>query len=321
MRRRTRRRCWRSSPARRVASGSPSATPSVGSPASRARASSSPSEGWASASSSSRTGSSTRGHVSKNERSSSPKPRPRRRSNGTSNGSSPSRGVACSPARSSRPLARSSRPRCSRSARSVPNPGKALLQTPWAAGTRAIGDDGRLIRAAEVPLNGLVTVFPEGHPDSAQGQAVLVRVPPALAAGGAATGEAGGLLAFSKICTHAGCPVGLYQASTHQLLCPCHQSAFDVLARRQAGARPGRSPAAAPAASPSTPTATSSPPAASRSRSAPPGGRGHERPRRPRDDRPLRHRDARASWPAAAARRRPSTPTGAAPGRSPGSGG
>jgi ubiquinol-cytochrome c reductase iron-sulfur subunit len=37
------------------------------------------------------------------------------------------------------------------------------------------------------------------------------------------------LVAYSKICTHAGCPVGLYEAQRHQLLCPCHQSAFDVL--------------------------------------------------------------------------------------------
>jgi len=110
-----------------------------------------------------------------------------------------------------------------------PNPGTALLGTPWRAGTRAIGDDGRLIRAADVPQNGLVTIFPEGQPDSAQGQVVLVRVPTRLIRDGSAEGDAGGLLAFSKICTHAGCPVGLYQASTHQLLCPCHQSAFDVL--------------------------------------------------------------------------------------------
>jgi ubiquinol-cytochrome c reductase iron-sulfur subunit len=36
-------------------------------------------------------------------------------------------------------------------------------------------------------------------------------------------------LAFSRICTHAGCPVGLYQSETHLLLCPCHQSTFNVL--------------------------------------------------------------------------------------------
>ena len=37
------------------------------------------------------------------------------------------------------------------------------------------------------------------------------------------------IVAYSKICTHAGCPVGLYQAELGLLLCPCHQSTFDVL--------------------------------------------------------------------------------------------
>ncbi|HRW00780.1 MAG TPA: Rieske 2Fe-2S domain-containing protein [Tetrasphaera sp.] len=37
-----------------------------------------------------------------------------------------------------------------------------------------------------------------------------------------------GIVAYSKICTHVGCPVGLYERTTHHLLCPCHQSTFDV---------------------------------------------------------------------------------------------
>jgi ubiquinol-cytochrome c reductase iron-sulfur subunit len=37
-----------------------------------------------------------------------------------------------------------------------------------------------------------------------------------------------GIMAFSKICTHAGCPLGLYEHSTHHMLCPCHQSTFDL---------------------------------------------------------------------------------------------
>jgi ubiquinol-cytochrome c reductase iron-sulfur subunit len=48
------------------------------------------------------------------------------------------------------------------------------------------------------------------------------------------------LLVYSKVCTHAGCPVGLYEAQRHELLCPCHQSAFDVLR----GAQPRSGPAA-----------------------------------------------------------------------------
>ena len=36
-------------------------------------------------------------------------------------------------------------------------------------------------------------------------------------------------IAFSKICTHAGCPASLYEQQTGRLLCPCHQSQFQVL--------------------------------------------------------------------------------------------
>jgi ubiquinol-cytochrome c reductase iron-sulfur subunit len=112
-----------------------------------------------------------------------------------------------------------------------PAPGRSLLETPWRDGLRLVTDDGRPVRASEVPLGGLVTVFPEGHAGSADGQAVLVRVEPGLN-----TPKAGredwapdGYLVYSKVCTHAGCPVGLYQQETHELLCPCHQSTFDVL--------------------------------------------------------------------------------------------
>ena len=37
-----------------------------------------------------------------------------------------------------------------------------------------------------------------------------------------------GIVAYSKICTHVGCPVALYEQHTHHLLCPCHQSTFDL---------------------------------------------------------------------------------------------
>jgi ubiquinol-cytochrome c reductase iron-sulfur subunit len=37
-----------------------------------------------------------------------------------------------------------------------------------------------------------------------------------------------GIVAFSKICTHVGCPVQLYEQQTHHMLCPCHQSTFDL---------------------------------------------------------------------------------------------
>jgi ubiquinol-cytochrome c reductase iron-sulfur subunit len=122
-----------------------------------------------------------------------------------------------------------------------PAPGNALEVTPWRRGVRAITNDGRFVRAADVPERGLVTIFPAGYPDSADGQAVLVRVPPdRLELPDGNRGAPNGLVAYSKVCTHAGCPVGLFEAQQFQLLCPCHQSLFDVLT----GANPVSGPAA-----------------------------------------------------------------------------
>ena len=56
-----------------------------------------------------------------------------------------------------------------------------------------------------------------------------------------------GILCYSKICTHVGCPISLYERTTHHVLCPCHQSTFDLADQRQGDLRP-RGPAAAPAA-------------------------------------------------------------------------
>jgi quinol---cytochrome c reductase iron-sulfur subunit len=112
-----------------------------------------------------------------------------------------------------------------------PSPGKTLERTPWRRGSHAITEDGRRVRAADVPLEGLVTVFPEGHPGSADGQVVLIRVHPDRLhlPPGRRDWAPDGLVAYSKVCTHAGCPVGLYQAKLGELLCPCHQSSFDAL--------------------------------------------------------------------------------------------
>jgi ubiquinol-cytochrome c reductase iron-sulfur subunit len=123
-----------------------------------------------------------------------------------------------------------------------PNPGSTLLRTPWRRGVRAITEDGSPVLASEVPLDGLVTIFPAGHPDSADGQVVLMRVREARLhlSPQRADWAPDGLIAYSKVCTHAGCPVGLFEPSTGQLLCPCHQSAFDVLD----GAEPVFGPAA-----------------------------------------------------------------------------
>ncbi len=120
--------------------------------------------------------------------------------------------------------------------------GAELDDTPWARGKRLVTSDGTPVAARGVPLNGLVSVFPEGALESQLGQAVLMRVDPGLIQPrtGRETWSPDGLIAYSKVCTHAGCPVGLFEAISYQLLCPCHQSTFDVLR----GARPIFGPAA-----------------------------------------------------------------------------
>jgi ubiquinol-cytochrome c reductase iron-sulfur subunit len=113
-----------------------------------------------------------------------------------------------------------------------PAPGKSLFETPWKrGGLRLVGLDGSPIQAADLPLEGVVTAFPEGYVGSADAQTVLIRVAPELLQlpPDRSVWAPDGYIAYSKLCTHAGCPVGLYRSQEHQLLCPCHQSTFNVL--------------------------------------------------------------------------------------------
>lgn len=122
-----------------------------------------------------------------------------------------------------------------------PSPGRSLLETPWRKGRRLVTEDGRPVKAVDVPVDALVTAFPEGVPGSADGQVVLIRTgsDQLRPRPGRETWSPFGFVAYSKVCTHAGCPVGLYQSELHALLCPCHQSSFDVLD----GAQPTFGPA------------------------------------------------------------------------------
>jgi ubiquinol-cytochrome c reductase iron-sulfur subunit len=123
-------------------------------------------------------------------------------------------------------------------------PGDSLEATRWTPGSRLINAEGELVTDATLETDSFITVFPEGFAGSADSQAVLIRVAPGLLQL-SPTGMAGapdGLVAYSKICTHAGCPLGLYLAIEHQLRCPCHQSTFDVVD----GARPVYGPAPKP---------------------------------------------------------------------------
>jgi ubiquinol-cytochrome c reductase iron-sulfur subunit len=122
-----------------------------------------------------------------------------------------------------------------------PNPGNTLNHTSWTAGARLVDSDGTPVSVVDLPVGGVLTVFPSGHTDDASAQTILIRADDRSVATrrGRETWSPQGYLAFSKVCTHAGCPVGLYEHRTKQLLCPCHQSLFDVIA----GARPVFGPA------------------------------------------------------------------------------
>ena len=122
-----------------------------------------------------------------------------------------------------------------------PAPGRSLLTTAWKEGLRLVDQEGRRVRADTLVVGGTLTVFPEGAEKAADAQAVLVRVEPGLIRPrkGREDWAPEGNIAYSKICTHVGCPVGLYQEDSHELVCPCHQSTFDVLD----GARPRFGPA------------------------------------------------------------------------------
>jgi ubiquinol-cytochrome c reductase iron-sulfur subunit len=122
-----------------------------------------------------------------------------------------------------------------------PAPGKSLLQTAWRPGSRMVDVNGRTIRVDTLQVGGTLTVFPEGAVNAGDSSVVLIRVEAdqLKARPGRESWTPQGYVAYSKICPHVGCPVGLYQADAHELVCPCHQSTFDVLD----GARPRFGPA------------------------------------------------------------------------------
>nr|WP_235523197.1 Rieske 2Fe-2S domain-containing protein [Cellulomonas sp. Root485] len=110
--------------------------------------------------------------------------------------------------------------------------------TMWKKGTKLATDpSGRPIKAADVTIGSVFHVIPEDlheaeHPldEKAKAVVLLVRLDPAdlTEAEDRKGWSYDGIVAYSKICTHVGCPVALYEQQTHHLLCPCHQSTFDV---------------------------------------------------------------------------------------------
>jgi ubiquinol-cytochrome c reductase iron-sulfur subunit len=115
-----------------------------------------------------------------------------------------------------------------------PKPRGERARTSWRAGSRLVTTAGNPIEVAGSSYDQLVTVFPEGSIGVDDSQVVLVRLPPdVLTQRTIDAGALEGWVAYSKICSHAGCSVGLFGIDNRepdtlrQLVCPCHQSIFD----------------------------------------------------------------------------------------------
>jgi len=115
-----------------------------------------------------------------------------------------------------------------------PLPGDTLDQTNWKKGTFLVDSNGRRVRSDEMEVGGIMTVYPAGLENTDEGQAVdqtvLIRVQRTdfTTVKGRETWAPQGYVAYSKVCTHLGCPVGLYERELELLVCPCHQSMFNV---------------------------------------------------------------------------------------------
>lgn len=125
-----------------------------------------------------------------------------------------------------------------------PLPEDELDTTNWKAGTVLVDSNGRPIRRETLVVGGIMTVYPRNQMRYADGQVVftdqglatdqtvLIRVsdqplnPPTMP--GREDWTPDGYVAYSKLCTHLGCPVGLYEQELELLVCPCHQSMFNV---------------------------------------------------------------------------------------------
>ena len=118
-----------------------------------------------------------------------------------------------------------------------PLPEKKLRRTAWADEEHrqlVNHNTGEPIKAEDVTVGSMLFAHPKGiDPDDldemAKSAVLLVRLEPDdIKNQREKDWGHEGIVCFSKICTHVGCPVGLYEQTTHHLLCPCHQSTFDM---------------------------------------------------------------------------------------------
>ncbi|MGN6501547.1 MAG: cytochrome bc1 complex Rieske iron-sulfur subunit [Pseudolysinimonas sp.] len=118
------------------------------------------------------------------------------------------------------------------------DPVARLKHTFWEKGMRLTRDpDGTPIKVSDVTLGSVFHVIPEGMNEAedrleekAKAAVLLMRLKEEdlHVSPGREDWNYQGIVAYSKICTHVGCPVALYEQQTHHLLCPCHQSQFDI---------------------------------------------------------------------------------------------
>ena len=119
-----------------------------------------------------------------------------------------------------------------------PLPKDSLTKTSWKAGTRLVTDPGnRPIRPEDLEVGAVAQVLPQLAPNEertlnniGKDAVLLIRIRPEdfQLSAERLSWTHDGIIAFSKICSHMGCAVALYEQSTKHLLCPCHQSTFDV---------------------------------------------------------------------------------------------
>jgi ubiquinol-cytochrome c reductase iron-sulfur subunit len=112
-----------------------------------------------------------------------------------------------------------------------------FTRTPWRRGRRLVDQYGRAIPAAAIRPSELFTAFPEhADPEEIGSPIVLIRLEPDQLhlPSGRRGWAVEGIVAYSKICTHAGCAVALYRTPLFPpvdgppgLVCPCHYSTFD----------------------------------------------------------------------------------------------
>ena len=129
-----------------------------------------------------------------------------------------------------------------------PLPGTKLERTVWAPGMRVVNDvSGEPIRADQMEIGQLVNAEPsvffeedeEGEPlyegvrlqpEKPKAAVIPLKKRPDDNTPAPRRENWGveGVLCYSKICTHVGCPISLWEQQSHHLLCPCHQSTFDL---------------------------------------------------------------------------------------------